>query len=194
MARKRKQVDGVFQQVRRAMVEATRLTFDDYRKEHAGETFYAFALYTDNYAHGLGPGSQTEEAYQRRLAENTMYGEDELGLLRYCPDEWDRDYCGTLRAEWSQVSDLLDPILDDDNLTWQQAARPAFETMIQTLADLDDEGFFSRGAEREAITLMIWITDSSLAEEWWAKSVKRLNPAKVYKRFITSGIPECYRA
>jgi hypothetical protein len=96
-------------------------------------------------------------------------------------------------VEWSQVTDLLSPILDDDNLTWEQAARPAFETMIQTLADLDGEGFFGRGAEREAITLMIWITDSSLAEEWWAKSVKSLNPAKVYKRFITSGIPENYR-
>jgi hypothetical protein len=186
--------DDLFERVRRAMVEATRLIFTDYRKDHAGETFYAFALYADNYAQGMNPASQTEEAYQRRLAKNTMYGPGELGLLRYCPDEWDMDYCGTHRdEEWSKVTDLLDPILEDDNLTWEQAARPAFETMIQALAELDQEGFFGRGADREAVTLMIWITDSSLAEEWWAKSVKQLNPAKVYERFITSGIPENYK-
>jgi hypothetical protein len=95
-----------------------------------------------------------------------MYGEDELGLLRYCPDEWRRgDYSGRTRPSqqaWKKVDDLLIPILDDDNRTWEQAARPAFETMIQTLADLDDQGFFGRRAERESITLMIWITDSSL--------------------------------
>jgi hypothetical protein len=65
--------------------------------------------------------------------------------------------------------------------------------MIQCLADLDGEGFFGRNAEREHITLMIWITDSSLAEEWWAKSVKQLNPATVYDSFLRSGIPEDYK-
>jgi len=194
------QKDDLFQQVRLAMVEATRQTFDYRRKERANETFYAFALYADNHADGLNPASQTEEAYQRRLAKNKTYKEGELGLLRYCPDEWDMNYCGspkTVLESWRKVYGLLDPILEDETLDkkmkWEHVVRPAFETMIQTLADLDSEGFFGRGPDRELITLMIWITDSSLAEEWWAKSVRQLNSSDVYQRFIASGIPEDYR-
>jgi hypothetical protein len=102
-------------------------------------------------------------------------------------------YCGTQRrAEWSQATDLLDVLLQDETLPRRQSIDRAFETMIQVLADLDSERLFGRGEEREAITLMIWITDSSLAEDWWAKSVKQLNPVKVYERFI-SEIPVDYR-
>jgi len=137
------------------------------------------------------PASQTEEAYQARLTKNKGYQErlannklreGEVGLLRYCPDEWDMKYCGTQRRnEWSQATDLLDLLLADETVAARASVDRAFETMIQVLAELDAEEFFGRGEGREAITLMIWITDSSLAEDWWAKSVKQLNPARVYE-------------
>jgi len=59
-----------------------------------------------------------------------------------------------------------------------------FDAMILALGDLDSEGGFGSGAEREKVTLLIWITDSSEAEEWWIKSVKELNPPVVYERFL----------
>jgi hypothetical protein len=185
--------DQAFEKARRAMVEAARLTFDDYRRAHPDETFYAFALYADNQGDGLSPASHTQEAYESQLAVNSMYAEDELGLLRYCPDEWSSAYTGSARRdEWSKVSSLLDPILDDTTLSWEQSSGRVFETMIQALGDLDGEGAFGRGAQREAITLMIWITDSGLARDWWARSVRSLNPRTVYERFI-SEIPAEYR-
>ncbi|SRR5579885_1596983 len=186
----------LFQRFRSAIVHAARLIFTDFRTQYQEERFYSFAIYADNYAGGMNPATQTEEAWQRALATNTMYGKDELGILRYCPDEWDMDYCGVPhhKKEWLDAIRLIEPILDDENLSWEQAVRPTFESMIEALAELDADGFFGRGSEREEITLMIWITDSSLAEEWWAHSIKRLNSDAVYRRFIASGIPECYTA
>jgi hypothetical protein len=178
--------DEAFEQARRAIVEAARLTFDDYRHAHPHESFYAFAMYADNRGRGLSPASHTEESYASQLAVNSVYAEDELGLLRYCPDEWSTDYTGSVRRdEWLQVTRLLDPVLDDRTLSWEQSSGRVFETMIQALGELDDEGGFGRGAQREAITLMIWISDSGLARDWWARSVRSLNPRTVYERFVS---------
>jgi hypothetical protein len=181
-------IKPIFVEARRAMVHAARSTFAEYGEEHPSETFYAFALYADNYGHAITPAAHTEEAYRKRLAKNSMYKENELGLLRYCPEEWDPDYAGSVRLEqWAAVADVLGPVLGDESLTWHQAARPVFEAMTAALADLDKEGFFGRGGSRDKLTLMIWGRDR---DELWAPSIKRLNSPKVYAQFTKSGIPK----
>ena len=54
-----------------------------------------------------------------------------------------------------------------------------------SLADLDSEGFFGEGNQREQVVLWIQIADADDKEEklMW-KIVKRLNPKKSYEPFF----------
>jgi hypothetical protein len=46
---------------------------------------------------------------------------------------------------------------------------------------LDEEGYFGTGASRAGVTLMVYVSDSG--DQWWAESVRRLNPPAVVERF-----------
>ena len=64
-----------------------------------------------------------------------------------------------------------------DDFDWE------FTLLADTLAALDAEGCFGTGVAREAVTLMVFVSDHPVTEEWWRESVRRLNPPSVVKRF-----------
>lgn len=171
-----------FDRLRYNMVQAARRTFKTFRDQQPGEQFYAFALTTDDDATGAQPAANTEESFQRAVAQYAASGSKvDAGYLRFSPDEWAYEGAEGNTAEWGKIWEM-NGILSDEAPV-RESKMKSLETMILALKDLDKEGFFGRGAQREAITLMIWISGSAQAERWQSKSVKALNPIKVQKKF-----------
>lgn len=195
-ARKQPSKKNAQRKLHRKMVEACRLAFADLQRTFGNETFYAFAIFADSRGLAISPVAQTEEAYRRRVgAGENEPAEGYLGLQRYCPDEWDFAYGGATESSgdaWSEVEKLAEAIIghDETYTISDEAFSSIFETMIQALSDLDGEGFFGQAEKRDAITLMIWFSDSDANECRWAESVKRLNPVNVYQRFMREIPPE----
>jgi hypothetical protein len=69
----------------------------------------------------------------------------------------------------------------DDGEDLDAAAAEVFEIAVQALQEMDEEGLFGAGAERERLVLCVWKGDQSNLERH--DFAKMLNPAAVAKRF-----------
>jgi hypothetical protein len=176
--------DNKLAKLRLEMVEATRLSFDACRREHPDETIYAYALVVCSPGgEALQPWCYTEEALAKREAKWPPKSVEAAGLNRYCPDEWvGAIVSGPIKTsrgrDWHNIQDDLAALYEERG---DEDRHVVLEMLIDTLESLDREGYFGTGAAREAVTLMIFISDSG-PEEWW-DSVCRLNPPAVRKRF-----------
>lgn len=177
-----------FDQLRRDMAAAARISFAAYREQHPDEDFFAFGLFTGNEVVGAVAAANTEQYIQRAIQESAegAYDIPEMGQMRYCPMEW--AYCGAegeAKEQWSRILEMQYKLRLTGNLLVQAYQEKALETMILALGDLDAEGFFGTGAERERVILVIWVAESDDTEKWWIRSAKELNPQAVYERFLS---------
>ena len=84
-----------------------------------------------------------------------------------------------------------DALQDDDDDT---SAREVFQVAVQVLQEMDRDGVFGMGAQRDLLTLCIWKGDQSNVERY--EIAKMLNPPSVAKRFgeeMNLGIRAFYR-
>jgi hypothetical protein len=150
-------------------------------------------LYTDGDARGATPAANTEEALLRAIKRYSEkdYKPPERGHLRYIPDEW--EYSGPKgdTNAWCKIWTINERLCENDAASFRAYKRKALDAMILALKDLDADGYFGIGPQRELITLMIWLTDSPEALTWWGRSIKRLNPKTVYDRVVTEAPSWC---
>jgi hypothetical protein len=170
----------------RVMVrDATRRTFTALRQKHPKETFYAFALYSDEDGMTMLPAANSEERLQAKVKERgaDKKGPEYVRELRWATPEW--AYEGAEADDFDLICDKLAAIVVGDKPIKGGRAKfkkQVFETAVEVLADLDAEGLFGQGAARQRITLFFTNSESgSLSLE--RKTARRLNPASVYKRF-----------
>jgi hypothetical protein len=182
-----------FERLRREMAKAARRTFRVYQQQHPDEEFYAFALYTDDDAGAAVCAANTEQALARATQRYRARGgtAPEPGHLRYIPDEWAYSGAEGNIGAWAKIWEMNRALADDDGIAFRTYKNNALEAMLLALKDLDAEGFFGSSAERERVTLLVWITDSAEAEKWWLRSIKELNPRAVYKRFSAEAPSWC---
>lgn len=157
---------------------AVAAAFDDLRAAHPDETFYAFALYTDDGAAGISPAANSEEGLAAKI---TAYGEDaEPGYLRWATSEWAYEGIGWDRtaAVYGKIGEIGDAAEDFD--AFHQGVLALMEGV---LADLDAEGFFGRGEERERIALFCAITDSDEDDDLVDRTIRALNPPALVARY-----------
>ena len=177
-------IKDVFEE-RRAILEfraetkaAVAAAFDDLRAAHPDETFYAFALYTDDGAAGISPAANSEEGLAAVIA---AYGEDaEPEYLRWATSEWAYEGFGWDRtaAVYGRIGEMGEEAEDFDAFY-----RGVLALMEGVLADLDAERFFGRGAERESVTLLCAVTDSDEDEDLLERTIRALNPPAVVARY-----------
>jgi len=176
-----------FSQLRNDMVNGARATFSLWREQNPNDQFYAFALYTDDSAEGATPAANSQQSLERCLhryqSRSRQLAVRQMPFVRFCPDEW--MYHGGVASDWEAIWERNATLGDVDDDSFRTYKDQMLETMILTLQDLDTQRFFGVGAERESVTLMVWITDSSEAVKWWVRSIRRLNPEKVFERFWT---------
>ena len=151
--------------------DAARQAFGDLRRAHPDETFYAFALYTDDGWMTIVPAANSEEGFRRATEDD--------------PDPANQKYSRRATAEWAYeaagdeyfdaANDLLNaPPADEGTGDGDEAAQAhryrdegnaLLGGMVEGLRLLDAKGFFGTGAEREKVTLFVSISDSDEAEE-----------------------------
>ncbi|HEY4258824.1 MAG TPA: DUF4303 domain-containing protein, partial [Schlesneria sp.] len=76
-----------FQKVKSLLKEAVRETLNTLRIQHAGERFYAFALY-DADGDCVCPSANSEERYQATIKRNKVDQSDERYMYRWGTAEW----------------------------------------------------------------------------------------------------------
>ena len=168
-----------FARLRTLLRDAAREHFTALRRKHPDEQFYAFALYTDDGAMTVEPAANSEEGFERQAEHG---GEDEACYYRWGTAEWAYE-AGAQGTSFEKVYKALNPpdrCEDDDFGPFCEELHAA---MIGALADLDGEGFFGSGKDRERVTLFISISDSEDLERIEDESAKALNPKPVYARF-----------
>jgi hypothetical protein len=151
------------------VAHAARLAFDCVRRAHLDQHIDAFALVSDDSAMTIGLMANSREA----LAASE-YGEEML----WNPAEWAFDEGG---AYFDSAYRLLlqahrDLPFDVDFATFRAGV---FDACIAALAQLDAEGCFGAGAQRDENLLLFEVSDSEPVEG----AMARLNPPAVVARF-----------
>lgn len=145
-----------FALVRREIRDAAHRAFDAVRATHPDETFYAFALYSDDSAMTVCPTANTEEGYQRcveRYKANMSYMEfiashgipfeDCLTNFRWGSGEW--AYACEASEQFGAVYEMInvDGRYDDEDPDgFVNFKGRVFASMVLGLKDLDAEGYF----------------------------------------------------
>ncbi|QSI32591.1 DUF4303 domain-containing protein [Variovorax sp. RKNM96] len=172
-----------FDTLRIQIREAARSAFGALRAQHPGERFYAMALYTDDGAMTVCPSANSEEAFQRMLLDGDFSDPADVAYARWGTAEWAYE---ALHAE--QFDAPCERLRTHVSTLGGGRAFGAFcsrlhDAMTQALAELDQEGFFGTGADRQALTLFCSISDSDEAEALEDRSAKQLNPPAVFAAF-----------
>ncbi|MGK5040231.1 DUF4303 domain-containing protein [Janthinobacterium sp. GB1R12] len=151
------------------VADAARLAFDCVRRAHRDQHIDAFALVSDDSAMTIGPMANSREA----LAASE-YGEE----MRWNPAEWAFDEGG---AYFDSAYRLL--LQAHRGLPFDVAfvtfRTGVFDACIAALAQLDAEGYFGTGAQRDGSVLLFEVSDSEPVEG----AMARLNPPAVVARF-----------
>jgi hypothetical protein len=175
--------------LRQMIRDAARSAFRAVRSKPPGERFYAFALQALDDASGVYAHANTEEGYQRTLARaRTRPWPVEERYCRWYWGEWDRK-----NIEAPSFRGIYEFIrLNSGSVSppgWWDAGRAiVFAAMVGALVDLDAEGVFGRGAEREQLTLFCTVEDSWCREWVEEESAARLNPPPTYRAFSPSAV------
>lgn len=162
---------------------AARQSFSDLFARHGDETFYAFALYTDEDCYTVVPAANSLEQYQAKMADLGEADPQELAYYRWASAEWAyEDYtsdpfnpiCNRLSAACAAVS--------GDASAFAAFKANVHQAMIGALKLLDDENFF--GQRRDGALLFITSSDADEAEAMEDRSATILNPPASCKAFL----------
>ena len=167
------------------MCAELRAAWSTLKSRHRGERFYSFGLYTTDLADYLMVTASTEEGLsevtQRYVTQTGSEPAMQRAALRWSPVD------SPLHAEGEGLlagSDRLrragaDPYADTPEA--DEAISLVFDVAIQALKQLDGDGTFGPGPEREQLVLGIWKGDQS--DEERTEFASLLNPRPVAERF-----------
>jgi hypothetical protein len=174
-----------FNRLRTAIRAASEKAFIHVRESHPDETFYAFALNTDDSIMSAVACANSEEAYQRAVSRDGYTDPDDLQYVRWSLGEW--AYEGIPTEHSQTVHQLLNGTERDhveESMGFVAFRDQVHTTLIEALHDLEAGHVFGIGDTRETITVFVSISDSDRAEQLENESARRLNPVSVYERFL----------
>ncbi|HEX5243704.1 MAG TPA: DUF4303 domain-containing protein [Tepidisphaeraceae bacterium] len=150
------------------------------------------------YAAGFGTDDSAQFMYPFVLSEKGL-GE---AVKKYMAKKMDSAEKAAHRLRWSigtsphflELVKAADQFNDRPNvfkLSPKDFAREVHRRLkaaCTALQELDAQGLFGKGAEREKITL--YIEGGDVDREWKLKWAQRLNPPSVYERYASIGAPK----
>jgi hypothetical protein len=160
--------------------KAARNAFDDLRKAHPEEEFYAYALYTDGDAMTVCPSANSLRAFAKAASQQSDTSASDLAYYKWATSEW--AYEGWKSSYFKEISTQL-RASEENRANLATFKRSVAASMMGALKMLDADGFFGVGAEREKLVLFISVTDDDSAESAENESARLLNPKSVYERF-----------
>ena len=153
------------------------------QNEYPTETFCLFGLETDSdfvIVNGLVDTEEAVERDQRKRKKVDSY------IARVSLDS-DSEFYGKAEPYLNELSLELNSVNEQEELDRETTKRMKQTKKIleSTLKNLDNEGLFGTGKEREKIILLVSIIDADDGEWKTMMSIaKRLNPRSVYKQFL----------
>jgi hypothetical protein len=156
-------------------------------KEHPGETLYGF-LFEIEPSQSTAHGAVGTEEGLTRYAEKWVKGKSADERTNTVEKARDCFRWGSTEDAWYQqpdevfgsVNELLQRALEEG--LYERYSDGLEKVCVEVLKELDAEGRFGTGAERERVVLgLCYIGGDNSAEEFlrWARQV---NPQKVYRR------------
>lgn len=168
---------------------AATTAFGSLISEKAGEHFYAFALYTDEYAETISPSANSTERHEAKLRDTGETDELQIAAYKWATAEWAYEawksalFTGIYRDLEKHRKTLSNS--EADHASYKHSVH---ECMIAALKRMDEDGFFAKGAKsakgREDITLFISSSFDDEAFDLENQSAKRLNAEQIYLPFL----------
>lgn len=182
---------------RSLLQDDTRRAWSDLLDRRRGEQICAFALVTSDDFLGASAVGDTIERREQRLVKRPSRNRAETTYHEWAyawnTGEWDSIYSADQPCQQPSLLDF------NSMLAFEQAwlsgghserafKRNMLRAMVDVLADLDKEGLFGKGDQREGLTLFVEITDSYDEEVAKLKTARLLNPPKSARR-LTGSLP-----
>lgn len=165
------------------VVVAASAAFGSLISEKSDEHFYAFALYTDEYAETLESSANSIEQYEAKLRKTGETDEMQIAGYKWATAEWAYEaWNADLFTKVYRELENYRKTLPDSEVAYASYKNSVHECMIAALKRMDENGFFAKG--RENITLFISSSDDDEAFDMENQSAKRLNPEQVYTPFL----------
>lgn len=169
--------------------KACKAAFTDLIKESADETFYTFALWTDDSLQFLHPAANSEEKLQSTVdyynkEVDPKYGNTStLSEMRWAYGDWGHFPIDESEKHFEEINSEFQKIFDLDvsHDDFDEIINPLWDSVVYGLKRLDDEGFFGSPTERKQITLLLV---GDLPEELIDSCARILNPPKVAETYI----------
>lgn len=170
------------EELARDIAEAARRSFSALLSRHGDETFYAFALYTDEDCYTVVPAANALEPYRAKMSRMGETDPRTLAYYRWTSAEWAYEsfsaepfntICEQLSAACNAVS--------GDAMAFAAFKTDVHRAMIAALKALDEEGYF--GERRNGAVLFITSSDHDEAGAMEENSARILNRPEMYETF-----------
>jgi hypothetical protein len=158
-----------FQPFQQQLTLATKDAFLEVLAAHPAESFYSFALYSDEGAMTVCPAAST-------LAHLAAQPPEDLPYAKFEPAEWAYENAGAA-AQFDELSRQLRTHVLDEALTeeeFEQFRQQLYATCVAVLDELRQQQFFDQAAGRE-VFLLFSVSDSDPAAAELAQLAKQLN-------------------
>lgn len=169
--------------------EGLRKAFTKVMTANADQTFYAFAIWTDDSLQFANPCANTEEGllstverYQKEVdprhnTTSTVEG------MRWAYGDWEYFPLDD-QEDLEDVNEVLSENFNSDEETFEQRVELLWEALLNGFKKLEQEGFFGVGEAREQFTLLVVGHVPDERVDHWAVE---LNPKKIAEKFIHWG-------
>ncbi|QKZ02416.1 DUF4303 domain-containing protein [Pseudomonas eucalypticola] len=148
------------------------------------EEFYAFALYTDSSAMGIGPSANSIERLNEKI-QSELEGEDETpenaAYYKWASSEWAYEAVG---------GEFFKGINKDLSESAERADFKAFkdkvlQAMTDALDDMVKERFFDSLCKKAGkAVVFVSMTDDDESENIENASARAINPQAIYEAFL----------
>jgi hypothetical protein len=165
---------------------ALKAAFSELMSANPGQSFYAFAVFTDDSLQFIHPAANTEEALTatvRRYREKVdpKHGTTSTRTgMRWSYGDWGF-FANFGEEHFKKINEALIANIDGPQDEFESRIDSLWAAVLSGFQMLEKEGFFGSGAERSKITLLLV---GDLPSELVDRSVSALNPPDVADRWI----------
>jgi Domain of unknown function (DUF4303) len=165
---------------------ASKAAFSELIRANSGQSFYAFALFTDDSLQFLHAVANTEEALASTVKRYRETVDPKYGCtsthagMRWSYGDW--GFFPAVGAEhFEEINEILRANFDSDENEFEAGIELLWTAILRGFQRLEKERFFGSGPERLKITLLlVGDLDGELVNNW----VSALNPPDVANRFV----------
>ena len=164
--------------------DGLRATFTELIAENPDQTFYTFALFTDDSLQFAEAAANSEEALVKTLERYNADRDDDEPVtdnnMRWSYGDWE-----FFPVEGEEHLGSVNLVLQDNFNAEEDVFEAQIEHLWKALLDgfqqLNQEGFFGEGEARSKITLLVvGHVPEEIVDEW----VEALNPESVAQEFM----------